>query len=212
MTYKVKEIYYTLQGEGHHTGRPAVFCRFSGCNLWSGREEDRSTAICTFCDTDFRGTDGENGGRYAAEALARQVRALWPTNTHDDATPYVVCTGGEPLLQLDEELIHAFHRSGLTVAVETNGTQPLPDGIDWVCMSPKPHTDIVVTSGDELKLVYPQAELPPSLFEGYDFTHFYLQPMENERWDQNTAATLQYCLEHPLWHLSLQMHKYVGIK
>ena len=205
--YKVKEIYYTLQGEGAQTGRPAVFCRFTGCNLWSGREEDRHKAICQFCDTDFWGTDGLNGGRYTAEELANQVMSLWPGG----GKPYVVCTGGEPLLQLDEPLIDAFHAKGLEVAVETNGTKPAPAGLDWICMSPKAGTEIVLTSGHELKLVHPQAGAAPEQFADLDFQHFFLQPMDSPEQAANMQACLDYCLEHPQWRLSLQTHKILDI-
>ena len=207
--YKVKEIYYTLQGEGAHAGRPAVFCRFTGCNLWSGREEDRATAICPFCDTDFWGTDGEHGGRYTAAELAVKVIGLWPDR--QKGRPYVVCTGGEPLLQLDEPLIAAFHHEGLEVAIETNGTLPAPEGVDWVCMSPKAHSDQVVRSGNELKLVYPQPGAEPELFVDWDFEHFFLQPMDGPQREENTRLAVEYCLQHPQWRLSLQTHKYLQI-
>jgi 7-carboxy-7-deazaguanine synthase (Cx14CxxC type) len=207
--YKVKEIFYTLQGEGAQAGRPAVFCRFTGCNLWSGREEDRATAICQFCDTDFRGTDGQNGGRYSAEELAARIAALWPDRAQ--GIPYVVCTGGEPLLQLDEPLIRALHAEGFEVAVETNGTFPAPAGLDWICVSPKAGTEIVLQQGHELKLVYPQAGAEPAKYADWDFQYFYLQPMDSPQQAANTQATLAYCLEHPQWRLSLQTHKIVGI-
>lgn len=206
--YLVKEIYYTLQGEGAHTGRPAVFCRFSGCNLWSGREEDRSSAICQFCDTDFRGTDGPMGGRYTATALAQAVRALFPD---EGGVPYVVCTGGEPLLQMDAALLEAFHQQQLEVGVETNGTIVAPPGIDWICVSPKAGAPILQLSGDELKLVFPQPEAQPEEFTHLQFTHFYLQPMDGPDVAHNTKATIEYCLNHPQWHLSLQTHKVTGI-
>ena len=207
--YKIKEIYYTLQGEGHHTGRPAVFCRFTGCNLWSGREEDRHEAICQFCDTDFWGTDGVQGGRYDAVALARKVASLWPIG--GGGQPYVVCTGGEPLLQLDVEMIAAFHAEGLEVAVETNGTVAAPTGLDWVCVSPKAGTTLLVTHGNELKLVFPQAGAEPERFESLGFEHFYLQPMDSPTQAENTAMTLAFCLAHPQWKLSLQTHKLLQI-
>ncbi len=210
MSYKVKEVFYTLQGEGAHSGRPAVFCRFSGCNLWSGREEDRHKAICQFCDTDFWGIDGENGGRYEAEALADKVASLWQAGLHA-GRPYVVCTGGEPLLQLDEPLIEAFHARGFEVAIETNGTIEVPWGIDWICVSPKANTELVVTSGDELKLVFPQPGAEPERFAHLDFTHFFLQPMDSPQQTENTQLTLQYCLAHPQWRLSLQTHKLLNI-
>ena len=208
-TYKIKEIFYTLQGEGAHSGRPAVFCRFSGCNLWSGREEDRAKAICQFCDTDFWGMDGENGGKYDAAELAELVISLWPDSKV--GKPYVVCTGGEPLLQLDEPLIEAFHLRGLEVAVETNGTITAPAGLDWICMSPKANTEILIQTGHELKLVYPQAGAEPERFEGFNFDHFYLQPMDGVDGQHHTRLTLEYCLRHPKWSLSLQTHKILGI-
>ena len=209
-SYKIKEIFYTLQGEGAQSGRPAVFCRFSGCNLWSGREEDRHKSVCQFCDTDFRGTDGLNGGRYPdAEALAEKVASLWPER--DAGKPYVVCTGGEPLLQLDESLVNAFHERGFEVAVETNGTKAAPPGIDWICVSPKAGAELVLTSGHELKLVFPQPGAEPELFEQLDFDHFYLQPMDGPALERNIRLTLNYCLEHPQWKLSLQTHKVLGI-
>jgi 7-carboxy-7-deazaguanine synthase (Cx14CxxC type) len=216
--YKIKEIFYTLQGEGAQAGRPAVFCRFSGCNLWSGREEDRAKAICQFCDTDFWGMDGENGGKYTADELADQVISLWPyAKQHNEhleqrpGKPYVVCTGGEPLLQLDEALIQAFHQRGLEVAVETNGTIAAPPGLDWICMSPKANTELLIRSGHELKLVYPQLGAEPILYEDLDFNHFYLQPMDGPDGLHHTRLTLQYCLAHPQWKLSLQTHKLLGI-
>lgn len=207
--YKVKEIYYTLQGEGAHAGRPAVFCRFTGCNLWSGREEDRSSAVCQFCDTDFVGTDGLNGGRYTAVELARKVRSLWPDAP--GGKPYVVCTGGEPLLQLDEPLVEAFHEEGIEVAIETNGTLLPPPGIDWICMSPKAGSEWVLRSGHELKLVFPQSGAEPELFTNWDFQHFYLQPMDGPLRERNTRLAIEYCLKHPQWRLSVQTHKYIGI-
>lgn len=208
MSYKVKEIYYTLQGEGAHTGRPAVFCRFTGCNLWSGREEDRAKAICQFCDTDFWGMDGENGGKYSATALAKKVKSLWPKEI---GQPYVVCTGGEPLLQLDEKLVKAFHKKGLEIAIETNGTIEPPEGIDWICMSPKANTEIILQKGNELKLVYPQVGAEPELYEHLDFENFFLQPMDGPDAEHNTQVTLAYCLAHPKWHLSIQTHKLLKI-
>lgn len=208
--YKVKEIYYTLQGEGAHTGRPAVFCRFTGCNLWTGREEDRHKAICQFCDTDFVGTDGENGGKYQATELAEKVASLWSAGLQE-GKPYVVCTGGEPLLQLDAPLIAAFHEIGLEIAIETNGTVPVPEGIDWVCMSPKAYTDVIVTKGDELKLIFPQADAMPANFLDFNFTHFFLQPMDGPLQAINTRLAIDYCLAHPTWRLSLQTHKLIHI-
>ncbi len=210
MNYKIKEIYYTLQGEGAQSGRPAIFCRFTGCNLWSGREEDRHKAICQFCDTDFWGTDGENGGKYSSKELAEKVASLWPISLNI-GKPYVVCTGGEPLLQLDEELIAAFHEKNLEVAVETNGTLPAPRGLDWICMSPKARTEIVLRKGNELKLVYPQAGAEPEKYEDLDFDHFYLQPMDSPEQEQNIQLTMEYCLQNPKWSLSLQTHKILDI-
>ncbi|MEY2733051.1 MAG: 7-carboxy-7-deazaguanine synthase [Gemmatimonadota bacterium] len=208
--YTVKEIFYTLQGEGVHAGRPAVFCRFSGCNLWTGREADRGSATCTFCDTDFVGV-GPDGGRFATpEALAEAVADRWPAGA--GGRPYVVCTGGEPLLQLDAAAVDAFHRRGFEVAVETNGTQPVPTGIDWVCVSPKADAPLAVTGGDELKLVYPQELAPPERFAGMGFRHFLLQPMDGPALAANTAAAVAYCLAHPGWRLSLQTHKVTGVR
>lgn len=212
MSYAVKEIFYTLQGEGANTGRPAVFCRFSGCNLWSGREEDRLTAICQFCDTDFVGTNGLNGGKFSsAEALARAVAAKWPHTTSLQVLRFVVCTGGEPLLQLDASLITALHSQRFEIAIETNGTLPPPPGIDWLCVSPKAGTELLVTSGQELKLVFPQHGAEPELFEKLDFQHFFLQPMDGPNRVRNTQEAVRYCLEHPQWRLSLQTHKLLGI-
>jgi len=207
--YKVKEIYYTLQGEGFHAGRPAVFLRFAGCNLWSGREEDRAQAVCDFCDTDFRGTDGPLGGSYSKEELAALISGLWPVASMDQA--FVVCTGGEPLLQLDEELIDAFQEVGFQVAVETNGTIKAPKNLDWVCVSPKAGSQLVQREGHELKLVYPQSGIQPEEVQHWTFDYFYLQPMESEQWDDNTKATIEYCKLHPKWRLSAQTHKYLGI-
>jgi 7-carboxy-7-deazaguanine synthase (Cx14CxxC type) len=208
--YTVKEIFYTLQGEGVQAGRPAVFCRFSGCNLWTGREADRATATCTFCDTDFVGV-GPDGGKFATpEALAEAVASRWPAGA--GGRPYVVCTGGEPLLQLDAPAVAALHARGFEVAVETNGTQPVPAGIDWVCVSPKADAALVVTGGDELKLVYPQELAPPERFTGLRFTHFLLQPMDGPRLTANTAAAVAYCLENPRWRLSVQTHKVTGVR
>lgn len=208
--YTVKEIFYTLQGEGSNAGRPAVFCRFSGCNLWSGREADRATAVCDFCDTDFVGI-GPDGGRFAtASDLASAIEARWPSD--DRANRFVVCTGGEPLLQLDEDAIDALHARGFRVAVETNGTQPAPRGIDWICMSPKARAVHVLDHGDELKLVYPQPGMNPADFESLSFTHFFLQPMDGPRLAENTRAAVDYCLAHPRWRLSVQTHKILGIR
>lgn len=206
--YKVKEIYYTIQGEGYHSGRAAVFCRFSGCNLWSGREEDRSKAICQFCDTNFWGIDGENGGKYTAESLSEMIKSLFP---NDAAQPFVVLTGGEPALQVDTKLVDALHNQGIEIAIETNGTKQLPDGIDWVCMSPKANTDIVLQSGNEIKIVIPQKGIDPKDFESLDFDHKYVQAMESDSWDENIQHTIQYVLDNPQWKLSVQTHKYLGI-
>ncbi|MFG6467118.1 7-carboxy-7-deazaguanine synthase [Roseateles sp. BYS87W] len=208
--YSVKELFYTLQGEGAQAGRAAVFCRFTGCNLWSGREQDRATAVCTFCDTDFVGTDGEGGGKFAtAEALADTIAKAWPDS--QGGKRYVVCTGGEPLLQLDTPLIDALHARGFEVAVETNGTQPAPPGLDWICVSPKADAELVLTSGHELKLVYPQPLAQPERFAGLDFQHFFLQPMDSVLQRDHTKAAVAYCMAHPQWRLSVQMHKVVGI-
>jgi len=211
--YQVKEAFYTLQGEGAQAGRASVFCRFSGCNLWSGREQDRATARCTFCDTDFIGTDGQGGGRFATpEALAQHILAMWPKEA-GKATPYVVFTGGEPLLQLDAALIVNLHSLGFEVAVETNGTLHPPVGIDWLCVSPKGNNPLVIQQGDELKLVYPQVEAPPEAFAHLDFRHFFLQPMDLSPVHQDAdtvSRTTAYCLAHPQWRLSLQTHKIAG--
>ena len=210
MTYTVKEIFYTLQGEGANSGRAAVFCRFSGCNLWSGREEDRSRAVCQFCDTDFVGT-GPDGGRFAtAEDLAQAVARAW--RGEDDDTRFVVCTGGEPLLQLDEELIDRLHEQGFIVAIETNGTRIAPNTIDWVCVSPKAGAELVQRSGDELKLVYPQTGAPPEEFEQLDFDNFFLQPMDGAATEENTRLAVEYCMTHPRWRLSVQTHKILGVR
>jgi 7-carboxy-7-deazaguanine synthase (Cx14CxxC type) len=210
MSYAVHEIFYTLQGEGANTGRAAVFCRFAGCNLWTGREEDRASAICQFCDTEFVGTGGPGGGKFAsAGALADADLTTWPAR--EARRRDVVCSAGEPLLQLDHELIAAFHARGFEVAVETNGTVAPPDGIDWLCVSPKAGSTLVVDHGDELKLVYRQQGAEPERFEGLAFTHFYLQPMDGPARDANTGAALRYCLHHPRWRLSLQTHKLLGI-
>lgn len=209
--YQVKEIFYTLQGEGAQSGRPAVFCRFAGCNLWSGREQDRSKAICDFCDTDFIGTDGQNGGKFtSAQTLANRVAEFWPDLSA--GKPYVVCTGGEPALQLDTNLIDALHALGFEIAVETNGTKPLPAGIDWICVSPKANAELTLTQGDELKLVYPQSLAAPERFESLQFEHFYLQPMDGPLQSQYLRRATDYCLEHPQWKLSLQTHKLIGIE
>lgn len=213
MTYSVKEIYYTLQGEGAHTGRPAVFLRFAGCNLWSGREEHRAEAVCRFCDTGFVGTDGPGGGKFeTADALAAAVGSAWAGQGANE-TPYVVCTGGEPLLQLDSVLIDALHGAGFEVGVESNGTLEAPDGIDWLCISPKGSAPVVQTSGNELKLVYPQLEVEarPANFVTMSFDRFFLQPLDGPDTDTNTRLAIEYCLEHPQWRLSLQTHKLIGI-
>ncbi len=210
MAYTVKEIFYSLQGEGNRTGRPAVFCRFTGCNLWSGRKQDRASAVCRFCDTDFVGTSGSLGGRYAtAEMLASQIMALWPADY--PASRYLVFTGGEPLLQLDESLIDAMHQRGFEVAVETNGTIAVPAGVDWVCVSPKAGAKLVVRQGDELKVVVPQEGQNLKAYEQLDFTHYYLQPMDGENRQQNVKIAVETCLKHPQWKLSLQIHKYLQI-
>jgi 7-carboxy-7-deazaguanine synthase len=212
MTYRVKEIFYTLQGEGTHVGRPAVFCRFTSCNLWTGREKDRARAVCQFCDTDFTGTDGPGGGRFATAAdLASAVAAAWPRQAQERARRFVVCTGGEPLLQLDEAAVGALHAAGFEVAVETNGTQNAPDGLDWVCVSPKAGAPLKLVSGDELKLVFPQEGADPRSFEGLDFPRLRLQPMDGPQRETNTRLAVEYCLAHPQWQLSLQTHKYLGI-
>ena len=209
MTYQVKEIYYTLQGEGARAGRPAVFLRFAGCNLWSGREEDRATAICQFCDTDFVGTDGPGGGRFAdAASLAAAIDAAWPRGA---AGKFVVCTGGEPLLQLDGALVAALHERKFAIAVETNGTVAPPAGLDWICVSPKAGAPLVLTRGNELKLVVPQTGLAPTDFEALAFDHFLLQPMDGPDRGGNTDWAVRYCLAHPRWRLSLQTHKILGI-
>jgi 7-carboxy-7-deazaguanine synthase len=211
MSYAVKEIFYTLQGEGANAGRPAVFCRFAGCNLWSGREADREDAVCRFCDTDFVGTDGPGGGKFpSAERLASALAAAWPA-ARDEGRPLVVCTGGEPLLQLDPPLLEALHAAGFEVAVETNGTVPAPAGIDWLCLSPKAGAPPVISAGDELKLVYPQEGAEPVRYEALRFRHFFLQPMDGPTREANTRAALRYCLAHPRWRLSLQTHKLLGI-
>jgi 7-carboxy-7-deazaguanine synthase len=210
MSYAVKEIFYTLQGEGAQAGRPAVFCRFAGCNLWSGREADRATAECRFCDTDFVGTDGPGGGRFAdAAALAAAIAGTWPDGA--GGARFVVCTGGEPLLQLDAALIEALHREGFTIAVETNGTCAPPPGLDWICVSPKAGTALALRAGDELKLVFPQEGAPPDAFEHLSFERFFLQPMDGPERERNTALAIAYCLAHPRWRLSLQTHKLIGI-
>jgi 7-carboxy-7-deazaguanine synthase (Cx14CxxC type) len=209
MTYSVKEIFLTLQGEGGQAGHAAVFCRFSGCNLWTGREQDRAAAVCAFCDTDFVGVDGPGGGKFARPAdLAVAVAGAWRGGLEDRL---VVCTGGEPLLQLDLSLVEAFHAEGFAIAVETNGTLPTPAGIDWICVSPKADAPLAQVRGQELKLVYPQAGVDPARFESLDFERFFLQPMDGPDKDAATAATIAYCLAHPQWRLSVQTHKYLGL-
>jgi len=209
VSYAVKELFLTLQGEGGQAGRAAVFCRFAGCNLWSGREEDRAEAVCNFCDTDFVGMDGPGGGRFAdADALAKAARAAWKG---EGGRPLVVCTGGEPLLQLDPPLIAAFHAQGFEVAVETNGTLPAPEGLDWICVSPKADAAVVQTAGQELKLVFPQPGVDPARFEAMGFERFFLQPMDGPDRAANTRAAIAYCLAHPQWRLSFQTHKALGI-
>lgn len=210
MTYAVKEIFYTLQGEGRNTGRAAIFCRFSGCNLWSGRHADRETALCYFCDTDFVGTDGPGGGKFqSAQELADAIQACWPLPIK--AGRLVVLTGGEPLLQVDEFLVDALHARGFEVALETNGTLPSPAGVDWICVSPKPGSPLVITKGNELKLVFPQIGVEPDRFEALAFEHFLLQPMDGPAKEENTKATVAFCLANPQWRLSLQTHKFLGI-
>jgi 7-carboxy-7-deazaguanine synthase (Cx14CxxC type) len=211
MTYSVKEIFYTLQGEGAQTGRPAVFCRFAGCNLWSGLEKDRAGAVCKFCDTHFVGTDGDGGGKFAtAVDLALAISRHWPVDDRSEKR-FVVCTGGEPLLQIDAALVEALHGQRFEIAVETNGTQPGVDGIDWICVSPKARAPVVLTSGHELKLVFPQEENTPDEFEHLSFRHYFLQPMDGPRVAENTQLAIEYCKAHPKWRLSLQTHKYLNI-
>ena len=213
MAYAVKEIFYSLQGEGAHAGRPAIFCRFTGCNLWSGHEKHRADAVCQFCDTDFVGTDGDGGGSFKnAVDLAKAVVSYWPDSITDVIHPYVICTGGEPLLQLDKDLIEAFHNEGAELAIETNGTLPVPEGVDWVCVSPKSGSTVVVEKGDEIKLVYPQEGHQPSDFVHLNFEHFFLQPMFDEDENDHVKETIEYCLTHPRWSLSLQSHKLLGLQ
>jgi 7-carboxy-7-deazaguanine synthase (Cx14CxxC type) len=211
MTYSVKEIFYTLQGEGSNAGRPAVFCRFAGCNLWTGREEDRAQATCQFCDTDFVGTDGDGGGKFAtAAALVDTIASHWTPEGH--AHRFVVLTGGEPLLQVDDALIAELHAQGFAIAVETNGTQPRPAGLDWVCVSPKAGTELKIRSGNELKLVFPQPGAEPEKFVDLDFQQFYLQPMDGPLQSTNTRLAMAYCMAHPQWSLGLQTHKFLQIR
>lgn len=208
--YSIKEAFYTLQGEGAHAGRPAIFCRFTGCNLWSGREEDRAKAVCNFCDTDFIGTDGQNGGKFPTpEALVAHLKRFWPAA--NSTPPYVVCTGGEPALQLDQALVDTLHAEGFIIAIETNGTKPLPKGIDWICVSPKADAKIMITEGNELKLVYPQQLALPEQFINMQFEHFYLQPLDGQHADRSLRDCVEYCLQNPQWKLSLQTHKIIGI-
>ncbi len=212
MSYSVKELFYTLQGEGINVGCPAVFCRFAGCNLWTGREQDRAMAVCQFCDTDFVGIDGPGGGRFSTAAhLSQAIAALWPATSQSGGQPFVVCTGGEPLLQLDAALVAALHEHGFEIAIETNGTQAPPPGIDWICVSPKAGTELVLRAGHELKLIYPQPGAMPEQFEHLDFRHFLLQPMDSPQRERNTQLAIAYCREHPRWRLSLQTHKFLGI-
>ena len=211
MTYSAKEVFLTVQGEGGQAGRPAVFLRFAGCNLWSGREQDRASAVCTFCDTDFVGVDGDGGGKFASpDLLANHVAAMWRGRQGDPKL--VVCTGGEPLLQLDGPLIDALHARGYEIAIESNGTIAAPDGVDWICISPKADADVVQTRGAELKLVFPQPKAMPDRFEHLDFERFWLQPMDGPDQVENTAAAIEYCLTHPQWRLSVQTHKYIGVR
>ena len=208
--YSIKETYFTIQGEGFHTGRSAVFVRFAGCNLWSGHEKDRAKALCKFCDTDFVGIDGPGGGKFAtASKLADHILSKWPKGTNTE--PFVVCTGGEPLLQIDSELVEALHDNKFEIAIETNGTIKPPQGIDWICVSPKAESDILINKGDELKLVYPQEGAEPSKYEHLKFDYFSLQPMDSDQLEENTKKTIEYCNQHPLWRLSLQTHKFLGI-
>lgn len=220
MGYRIKEAFYSLQGEGFHSGRPAIFCRFSNCNLWTGREADRAQAVCQFCDTDFLGTDGQNGGQFkTADDLAEHLLHLWPETNPTDKEPtpphpFVVLTGGEPLLQVDQTLVDSFHEHGFEIAIETNGTQKAPQGIDWICVSPKANAPLILDEGNELKLVYPQADCPPEKVAGLTFDHFYLQAMDDADptiQARNLKATLDYCLAHPQWKLSLQTHKILGV-
>jgi 7-carboxy-7-deazaguanine synthase (Cx14CxxC type) len=211
--YYVKEIFYSIQGEGYHSGRPAVFCRFSGCNLWSGKEKDRKNSPCPFCDTDFTGTDGPGGGEYStAHDLVSQISRLWPSPAADSGRPFVVCTGGEPLLQLDAGLIAGLHKEGFEIAVETNGTIAAPEGIDWICVSPKARARLVQVSGDELKLVYPQEGMDPEEYASLAFRHFFLQPLDGPGYEEATVKTLKYVLEHPAWWISLQLHKILNVR
>jgi 7-carboxy-7-deazaguanine synthase (Cx14CxxC type) len=213
MSYLVKEIFYSIQGEGYYAGRPAVFCRFAGCNLWSGKEADRVDALCKFCDTDFVGIDGTEGGKYpSSQELAKKIRQFWPQKDVKVTKPFVVLTGGEPLLQMDAALINALHEEGLEIAVETNGTIAAPEGIDWICVSPKAGVELLQLNGQELKLVYTQSEAQPEKYANLDFRHFYLQPLDGPELESNTKLVLQYCLDHPKWRLSLQLHKILKVR
>jgi len=207
--YNVKEIYYTIQGEGYYTGRHAVFIRFTGCNLWTGLEKDRSNAICNWCDTDFLGTDGPNGGRYTENEIKEIIKSLWPSGQSD--TPYVICTGGEPLLQLDSKLISIIHDAGFEIGIETNGTKLPPDGIDWICVSPKSNTDFILKNGNELKIVYPQCGINPKKHEKLNFDYFFIQPMDGPKQEENIKKSEEFIMKHPQWRLSLQTHKIMGI-
>ena len=206
--YKIKEIFLTKQGEGYHTGRKSVFIRFSGCNLWSGMEKDRDKAICNWCDTDFVGTNGLNGGKYSIDQIAKLVWDLWPANILE--APYIVCTGGEPLLQLDQFFVDEMHRNGFEIAIETNGTCIPPNKIDWICVSPKNNTDLVLKTGDELKFVYPQSNFSPQQFEKFNFNHFFIQPMDGTHYDRNENMSKEFIKKNPHWKLSLQTHKLLG--
>ncbi|MED5426783.1 MAG: 7-carboxy-7-deazaguanine synthase [Candidatus Neomarinimicrobiota bacterium] len=209
MMYFIKEIYYTIQGEGFYTGRPAIFIRFTGCNLWTGLEKDREDAICYWCDTNFIGTDGLNGGKYSAEEVKKIIKTLWPEDLAEN--PYVVCTGGEPLLQMDDKFIRMVHETGFEIGIETNGTILPPADIDWICVSPKANTDLLLIKGDELKIVFPQDGIKPKVHEGHDFDHFFLQPMDGPDLKSNTQKAKEFIALHPRWKLSIQTHKILGI-
>ena len=209
MMYKVKEIYYTLQGEGFHTGRPSIFIRFTGCNLWTGLEKDRDAAICNWCDTDFVGTNGSNGGKYSAIEIKKIILDLWPKN--QTSTPYVVCRGGEPLLQIDDDLVHIIHDAGFEIGLETNGTLMPPEGVDWICVSPKANTDLALIKGHELKVVYPQCGINPRVYENLNFEHFFIQPMDGDDQETTIKKSEEFVMKHPMWKLSLQTHKIMGI-
>ena len=207
--YTIKEIYYTLQGEGYHTGRPAIFIRFSGCNLWSGKEKDRKKAICNWCDTDFLGTNGTNGGKYSAKNIKKKILNLWPLNV--ESLPYVILTGGEPLLQIDDKLVRNIHEAGFEIGLETNGTLNPPDGIDWICVSPKANTDLILVKGNELKVVYPQSGINPKIYEKMQFEHFFIQPMDGTNQQKTTKKSKDFVMKNPVWKLSIQTHKILGI-